>query len=220
MLSTAALLSFAMQCAPTVHPDTISDITNTESGLNPFAIAEIVPVKGGASRVISHLPQSKDEALKIVEDIKQKKHRYSVGLMQITSSNFPGFGVTAETMLNPCDNMAVAAKIITDCYLRGGSLPRALSCYYSGNFESGQRAEKAFGNTSYVQRIGYVVPSTRTDSKDSSSDTSVIDPQPMPTIVYPSRVIRGSVPASSKALSSHVTYPAYVVRGNLISKGG
>ncbi|ESN19064.1 hypothetical protein L369_04879 [Enterobacter sp. MGH 23] len=160
MLTTAALFQLAMQCAPAVHPDTIHDITRTESGLNPYAIAEIVPVKGGRSRVISHLPSSKDEALKIVEAIKQKKHRYSVGLMQITSTNFPQFGVSAESMFNPCDNMTVAAKIITDCYQRGGTLQRALSCYYSGNFETGQRPESAFGNTSYVQRIGYVVPST------------------------------------------------------------
>ena len=67
MLTTAALFQLAMQCAPAVHPDTIHDITRTESGLNPYAIAEIVPVKGGRSRVISHLPSSKDEALKIVE---------------------------------------------------------------------------------------------------------------------------------------------------------
>ncbi|KZO73098.1 transglycosylase, partial [Escherichia coli] len=56
MLTTAALFQLAMQCAPAVHPDTIHDITRTESGLNPYAIAEIVPVKGGRSRVISHLP--------------------------------------------------------------------------------------------------------------------------------------------------------------------
>ena len=52
MLTTATLFQLAMQCAPAVHPDTIHDITRTESGLNPYAIAEIVPVKGGRSRVI------------------------------------------------------------------------------------------------------------------------------------------------------------------------
>ncbi|MCH6102064.1 transglycosylase, partial [Salmonella enterica] len=40
MLTTAALFQLAMQCAPAVHPDTIHDITRTESGLNPYAIAE------------------------------------------------------------------------------------------------------------------------------------------------------------------------------------
>lgn len=219
MLSTAAILSFALQCAPTVHPDTILDIARIESGLNPYAIAEIIRLKGSGTRVISHMPSSETEALKILEDIKKKKRRFSVGVMQITNTNFKGFKVDSSKMLEPCQNLAVAEKIIVDCFKRGGTLKRALSCYYSGNFESGQRAEKAFGNTSYVQRIGYVVPSTRIDRK-APSDTPVIVPQPMTTIFYPSHVIRGSVPASTKELSSDVTYPPYVVRGNLISKGG
>ncbi len=49
MLTTAALFQLAMQCAPAVHPDTIHDITRTESGLNPYAIAEIVPVKAAGA---------------------------------------------------------------------------------------------------------------------------------------------------------------------------
>ncbi|EMN1549365.1 lytic transglycosylase domain-containing protein [Enterobacter kobei] len=215
MLTTAALFQLAMQCAPAVHPDTIHDITRTESGLNPYAIAEIVPVKGGRSRVISHLPSSKDEALKIVEAIKQKKHRYSVGLMQITSTNFPQFGVSAESMFNPCDNMTAAAKIITDCYQRGGTLQRALSCYYSGNFETGQRPESAFGNTSYVQRIGYVVPSTRAEQQTASPSSGEAPAVPSDNTVYPDSVIRGVIPAPDTTPTSIAAYPPHVVRGGL-----
>ena len=197
MLTTAALFQLAMQCAPAVHPDTIHDITRTESGLNPYAIAEIVPVKGGRSRVISHLPSSKDEALKIVEAIKQKKHRYSVGLMQITSTNFPQFGVS------------------TDCYQRGGTLQRALSCYYSGNFETGQRPESAFGNTSYVQRIGYVVPSTRAEQQTASPSSGEAPAVPSDNTVYPDSVIRGVIPAPDTTPTSIAAYPPHVVRGGL-----
>lgn len=214
MLTTAALFQLAMQCAPAVHPDTIHDITRTESGLNPYAIAEIVPVKGGRSRVISHMPTSKDEALKILEDIKQKKHRYSVGLMQITSTNFPHFGVSAESMLNPCDNMKVAAKIIIDCYQRGGTLQRALSCYYSGNFKTGLRQESAFGNTSYVQRIGYVVPSTKQDKLAIQNGTQ--ESQTVDSITYPSQIIRGALPVASKSNTYEINYPPQVVRGELL----
>ena len=49
MLTTAALFQLAMQCAPAVHPDTIHDITRTESGLNPYAIAEIVLVRAAGA---------------------------------------------------------------------------------------------------------------------------------------------------------------------------
>jgi type IV secretion system protein VirB1 len=83
--------------------------------------------------------------------------------MQITSTNFRHYGVTASDLLNPCINLSVFERILADCYRRGSTLKRALSCYYSGNFETGQRPESAFNQTSYVQRIGYVVPSTRED---------------------------------------------------------
>ncbi len=59
--------------------------------MNPYAIAEIIPVserKSGQRGFISYLPKSKQEALKIVSEIEKRKHRYSVGLMQITSTNF------------------------------------------------------------------------------------------------------------------------------------
>lgn len=89
--------------------------------------------------------------------------------MQITSTNFNHYRVTARDLLVPCTNLAVFEKIITDCYQRGGSLKKALSCYYSGNFSTGQQAEAAFSQTSYVQRIGYAVPSTRQDKAKKES---------------------------------------------------
>lgn len=211
MVTATALLTLAMQCAPSVHPDTISDIAKTESGFHPYAIAEIVPLKGGGSRVVSHMPKSQNDALKIAEEIKARKHRYSVGIMQITNTNFPAFNVTAAQMLDPCKNLSIAEKIITDCYKRGGSLIRALSCYYSGNFDTGQRPEKSFSNTSYIQRVGYVVPSTRQDRQ------SATNAQPLATVVYPSGVIRGAIPIADNANTTDFHYPQQIVRGKLLT---
>lgn len=173
MLSTTAFLAVAMQCAATVHPDTALDVARAESGFNPLAIAEIIPRaerRPGVNSVISYLPTNRSDAVNIVRQIEARKRRYSVGLMQITSANFSRFKVTAENLFSPCTNLSIFEKIITDCYQRGGSLKRALSCYYSGNFNTGLRPEKAFRQTSYVQRIGYSppdngyrVPSTRED---------------------------------------------------------
>lgn len=211
MLTTAALLSLAMQCAPTVHPDTISDIAKTESGFNPYAIAEIVPIKGKKSRVISYMPTNKNDAINIINAIKKRRHRYSVGVMQITNTNFPKFKVSAEDMLTPCNNISVSEKILIDCYKRGGTLIRALSCYYSGNFETGQRTEKSFGNTSYIQRIGYVVPSTRQDRQTAPAV------QPLATVVYPSSVIRGAIPIADNTQPTEIKYPSHIVRGKLLT---
>lgn len=215
MLTTTAFLSLAMQCAPSVHPDTIHDITKTESSFNPYAIAEIVPQDGGGSRVVSYNPSNKAKALEIVKEIKKRKHRYSVGVMQITNTNFPVFNVDAETMFNPCDNLRVAEKIIVDCYKRGGTLVRMLSCYYSGNFETGQRPEKAFNNTSYIQRIGYVVPSTKQGKLAIQNGTQ--ESQTADNITYPSQVIRGVLSDTSKSNTYQINYPPQVVRGELIT---
>lgn len=38
---------------------------------------------------------------------------------------------------------------------------RGLSCYYSGNPETGVKPEPEFNNTSYVQRIGFSPPDNK-----------------------------------------------------------
>lgn len=172
MLSPTSFLALAMQCAPSVHPDTVLDIARVESGFNPYAIAEIIPKserQPDKPNVISYHPKTDADAIRLINQIEQKKRRYSVGLMQITSTNFNHYRVTARDLLVPCTNLTVFEKIITDCYQRGGSLKKALSCYYSGNFSTGQQSEVAFSNTSYVQRIGYAVPSTRQDKANKET---------------------------------------------------
>lgn len=194
------LLSLALQCAPTVHHDTVLDVARTESGLNPFAIAEIIPKAERAAAgksVITHMPATKAEALQIVNAIEKKGRRYSVGLMQITSTNFSQYHTTAEKLFSPCDNLKVAEKILVDCYRRGGNLKNGLSCYYSGDPMTGQKREKEFANTSYIERIAgtpqspvqaVIVPSTR----ELRQPTKKSAPRQL-AVVYPDYIIRGSV---------------------------
>lgn len=215
MLSTSAFLALTLQCASSVHPDTAHDVARIESGFNPYAIAEIIPkaerLPGGKS-FITHLPKSKGEALNIVSNIEKKNRRYSVGLMQITSTNFKKFGTSADKLFSPCNNLSVFEKIITDCYLRGTTLKRALSCYYSGNFETGRIPEKTLDNTSYVQRIGYVVPSTKEDKQ-----SNIPEPEKNVTsTLYPHEVVRGEIIDSTKPETETIKYPAHIVRGEFV----
>lgn len=202
-MTPAALLALALQCSPTIHPNTTHDIARTESGLNPFAIG-VVGQKG-------IFPKNIDDALSHVERLEAQGKNYSVGLMQINQSNFKKFQVTAKQLFNPCINLAVSEKILTDCYQRGGTLKRALSCYYSGNFNTGQRPEKAFNNTSYIQRIGYVVPSTQASQLNEKPT-----PEKTNLTIYPQSVIRGNVSNSTQTVSN-ITYPSRVIRGNFIA---
>lgn len=206
MLSTTAFLAAAMQCAASIHPSTTLDVARVESGFNPNAIAEIVPKArraSGGPPVISHLPSSRADAERIIRRLSVQNRRYSVGLMQITSTNFRHYGVTATDLLDPCTNLSVFERIISDCYQRGGTLKRALSCYYSGDFRTGQQPEAVFSGTSYLQRIGYApgsphytVPGTREDKS-----TAAVPPEDFPAgnasrprVIWPGTIVRG-IPA-------------------------
>ncbi|WP_413740333.1 lytic transglycosylase domain-containing protein [Sodalis sp. RH14] len=212
MLSPTAFLAAAMQCAASVHPSTSFDVARVESGFNPYAIAEIVPKSErapGSNGVISYLPTNKADALRVVNRLAAQGRRYSIGLMQITSTNFRHYGVTTSDLLDPCTNLSVFERILTDCYRRGGSLKRALSCYYSGNFNTGQQPESAFNQSSYVQRIGYVVPSTQEDKQLQAAIKAG------PEMRYPATVLRGVITDNSTPAQLTLRYPNTLIRGDL-----
>ncbi|MEH6372348.1 lytic transglycosylase domain-containing protein [Pectobacterium carotovorum] len=212
MLSPTAFLVAAIQCAATIPPSTVSDVAKVESSFNPYAVAEIVPKEErtpGSVGVISHQPTSKQTAANIIKRIAAKGRRYSVGLMQITSTNFRHYGVTAHDLLDPCTNLSVFERILTDCYQRGSTLKRALSCYYSGNFDTGQQPESAFNQTSYIQRIGYAVPSTREDLKRSTTSQSTS------AIHYPTTVLRGELTDKTTPVVTSLHYPDAILRGDV-----
>jgi type IV secretion system protein VirB1 len=191
MIGIPAFLMLAMQCAATVHPDTAQDVARVEPGFHPWAIGVVGQKKG-------IFPDNMNDALAHVDRLRAKGKNFSIGLMQINQSNFKRYGVTPEQLFNPCTSLSVFEKIITDCYQRGKTLQRALSCYYSGNFVSGQKKDSASGAGSYIERVGYspaqryVVPGTQRD-KAARQEDAALSPQPKikPRILYPSRVVRG-----------------------------
>lgn len=203
------LIPLLLSCAATVHPDTIRDVAWVESRMNPYAIG-VVDGNG-------IMPKTKVEALARVKELEAANKGYSVGLMQIYKGNFEKYGVTAEKLFDPCANLAVFEKVITDCYLRGKTLPRALSCYYSGNFETGKKKELAFSDTSYVQRIGYaeepkyLIPSTKADQKALSADIEIIGSTSKSKgeirTIYPNSVIKNTTIFSQDR-------PTKILRGN------
>lgn len=192
MLSTTAFLALAMQCAPSVHPDTALAVARVESGLNPYAIGIVGEKKG-------LFPESKNQAVTHVNQLKTQGKRYSLGLMQITSTNFKTYHVNNEKLFDPCTNLAIFEQIMNDCYQRGGTLKRALSCYYAGNFSTGLKKEGMFNHTSYVERIGYkktpryVVPSVKQDITDNRGTLTVVAPSLSKKNItrYPRHLLRG-----------------------------
>ncbi len=136
-ISSNEFKELANKCAPEIALETLQAVVKVESGFHPYAIA----VVGGSS----YYPNDEDSALLIIDEAKNKKQSYSVGLGQINDQNFGLLNVSAKDMLDPCLNLQASAKILKTCFVDAKStfvddalsLKAALSCYYSGNFQTG-----------------------------------------------------------------------------------
>ena len=163
----------AKRCAPEVSEDTLRALVRTESSFNPYAIG----IVGGGSKQ----PKAFHEAMAIIAQLELEGKNYSVGLAQINKKNFSKLGINASGALDACTNLKAASKILSDCYQRAqnrsgsNSLHDALSCYYSGNFQTGYRhgyVDKVRANAGISTLTAPVVPSIReaeTQQKESST---------------------------------------------------
>lgn len=162
------LLSLFAQCAADVAPETLNTLINVESSRNPYAIAVVYDksVKDSDKLTFSQ-PSSEDEALRIIDQLTAKKtHKsYSVGIMQVNSTNFQKYGITRANMFDACKNISTGAKIFQSCYETAKQnspqeheqtlLRRAASCYYAGNEIRGYQPD--YNGTSYIDRINALV---------------------------------------------------------------
>ncbi|MBW8294521.1 lytic transglycosylase domain-containing protein [Sphingopyxis sp.] len=147
--SATALLALASQCAPSVAPETVLAIIQTESSGEQFALN----VNGGRQ------PARQRNAV----DAATTARRYvaagysvDLGLGQINSRNMRWLGLTWETVFDPCTNVAALARVLTTNYnsVKAGRDPQtalrvALSMYNTGSQTRGFRngyVAKVVGN--------------------------------------------------------------------------
>ena len=140
----------AQQCGKDVHPDTLQAVARVESQFNPYAIGV---VKGALPRQ----PRSMAEAVEAAKMLHAQGRNFSMGLMQVNRYNLKSYGLDYRTVFDPCTNVRTGAAILSDCFKRTGGrgqtdLQKAFSCYYSGNFRTGFRADFK-GQPPYVAKI-------------------------------------------------------------------
>jgi type IV secretion system protein VirB1 len=82
VLTEAAFLALAMQCAPGIAPGTLLAVARVESGLNPVA-----------------------------QNVNKDGSR-DIGLMQINERNFGWLGLTSHTALDPCQSLRAAGQLL------------------------------------------------------------------------------------------------------------
>jgi type IV secretion system protein VirB1 len=135
-----ALAALVAHCALTVAPSTMTAIVQVESGDNPLAI-------GDNTTRHSYHPHDRGSAEVLARRLLAAGHSLDVGIAQIDSMNFAGFGVNAHTIFDPCINLSVGARILSDDYAfaahRYGTgqiaLRHALGMYNSGRLDAGAR---------------------------------------------------------------------------------
>lgn len=139
-------------CAQHAQLPIEQQIVAVESSFNPYAIG----VVGGR---LQRQPRTKSEAVATAQALHANGWNFSMGCRQVNVKNLGLYGLTLETAFDPEKNSLAGAAIYNDClsratkkFGRGDSAVRAaLSCYYSGNFTTGQRKE---GNQpSYVDKV-------------------------------------------------------------------
>ena len=144
--------ALAQACAPQVEPQLIAAVVRRESSFNPFAI-------GVVDGFLERQPRNLPEAIATAESLQAGGWNFSLGLAQINKTNLKAYGLTFQSAFDVCSNLSAGASILTQCYQRAQSAlagaeaikRAALSCYYSGNFQTGQLVEA--DGTSYVQRV-------------------------------------------------------------------
>ncbi len=147
--SAAALLALASQCAPSVAPETVLAIIQTESSGEPFALN----VNGG--RQPARQSNAVDAAT-TAQRFVAAGYSVDLGLGQINSRNMRWLGLTWETVFDPCTNVAALARVLTTNYnaVKAGRDPQsalrvALSMYNTGSQTRGFRngyVAKVVGN--------------------------------------------------------------------------
>ncbi len=142
--------------------------------MNPLAIAVV-------GKKVKQ-PSTLSDALALVKELESQGSNYSLGLGQINVKNFNRLGVTAEDMFEPCKNLQAAQHILKECFLKaqkedkteGKQLGDALSCYYSGNEQTGYKG--------YVQQVvsnadkyaSVKIPSIQSVKKELNNRSAVV----------------------------------------------
>lgn len=135
-----ALAALISHCAPNVAPATMTAIVSVESGGNSLAIGD-----NSAGR--SYYPHDRAAAESLARRLLQARHSIDAGIAQIDSMNFAGFGVTVHSIFDPCTNLSIGARILSDDYVFAArryrdaqvALRHAIGMYNTGRLNAGSR---------------------------------------------------------------------------------
>ena len=169
IIDAATFLALALQCSPTVAPDTLLAIARQESGLHAWLLRDNMTKDVVAGRDL-------EQAVGAAEALIAAGHSVDIGLMQINSRNLIVLGLSVAAVMDPCTNVAAGGRVLTEAYavasLRlgpgAGALRIALSRYNTGDDQAGLQ-------NGYVGQVeqranAYVVPSLLGSKRASGAE--------------------------------------------------
>ncbi|MBS0546122.1 MAG: lytic transglycosylase domain-containing protein [Proteobacteria bacterium] len=172
IIDAAAFLALALQCSPTVAPDTLLAVARQESGLHAWLLRDNTTKDVVEGRDL-------EQTAGVAEALIAARHSVDIGLMQINSRNLAFLGLSVAAVLKPCGNVAAGGRVLMEAYAvasrRVGpgaeALRIALSRYNTGDDQAGLR-------NGYVGQVeqraaAYVVPSL-VGSKQADSDQAAM----------------------------------------------
>lgn len=162
-MDPVAVMSLALQCAPTVHPATVAAIVAHESRGSVYAIG----VNNGPQ--LRRQPADSREASRVAASLVQRGLSIDMGLGQINSKNMAWLGLDFRTVFDPCANLGASAKVLTNNYRdalaanpdRQRALRVAFSLYNTGHPSRGFRNGYVRKIENSARRIASAVASTR-----------------------------------------------------------
>lgn len=175
--SAAAILTLASQCAPTVAPETVFAIVQTESSREPFALN----INGGRQPARQ---RNAADAAATAQRYVSAGYSVDLGLGQINSRNMRWLGLTWDTVFEPCTNLAALGRVLTTNYrsVKSGRDPQsalrvALSMYNTGSQTRGFRngyVAKVVGNAGVADTFTASSQNASTGAVPRSNDPRVL----------------------------------------------
>jgi hypothetical protein len=138
MISAAILGALLERCAPTMDKRVAAAIVEVESYGDSWAIDD-----DSARR--SYHPRSYAEAVSLAHDLAGERHVFDLGLGQVNSVHLGEPGLSIETMLRPCSNLAAAQRIFSEALVATGDLRAALVRYNGSGSTSPRYADLVLG---------------------------------------------------------------------------
>lgn len=132
-----ALMPLLLACASQVSPLTMQAVVTRESRANPYAININGPYR------LRFQPTSYAAAAVVIERLSAMGLNFDFGLAQTNSETVRRYKIPLADALEPCANLRVGARVLTECYARSASpdpqarLHQALSCYNTGSLRRG-----------------------------------------------------------------------------------